>query len=326
MAKTLKEQLYHALKRSIDNGHLEPGLVLLEGNIADIFGMSRSPVRQTLGRLHEERAISRFDGRGYLVGASSSSEVVRRGLSEADFRPAGVGVKIERTDAWREIAEQVERDVVLCSMKGTFELNELQLSHCFDVSRTITHQILLHLQSLGVVEKVKYSSWSVVPLDNERLHNLYEARRQLEPFMIARATRNMPEQDIVRNIEKLDFAARRYPDVESSLLDEMENDLHQKAIALGGNQEIVNMLRRTRPILLVSKHLLGSSVEMPEQDPFFDEHRWVFEKMRERQAELASRALAEHLASSESTVVDRLSDFRDAGHIDVPGYLRWLDK
>lgn len=325
MAKTLKEQLYHALKKSIDNGHLEPGLVLLEGSLADIFGMSRSPVRQTLDRLHEERVICRFEGRGYLVG-SYPSEVIRRSLSETDFRPVGIGVKIERTDSWRAIAEQVERDVVLCSMKGTFELNELQLSRCFDVSRTITHRILLHLQSLGVVEKVKYSSWSVVPLDNERVHNLYEARRQLEPFMIARATVNIPERDIVLYIEKLDFAASRYPDIESSLLDEMENDLHYKVVSTGDNQEIMGMLRRTRPILLVSKHLLGSSVDMPEQDPFFGDHRRVFEKMRERQGELASRALAEHLTNSESTVVDRLSNFRDKGHIDVPDYLRWSGK
>ncbi|HET8790881.1 MAG TPA: GntR family transcriptional regulator, partial [Modicisalibacter sp.] len=243
-----------------------------------------------------------------------------------DFRPVGIGVKIERTDSWRAIAEQVERDVVLCSMKGTFELNELQLSRCFDVSRTITHRILLHLQSLGVVEKVKYSSWSVVPLDNERVHSLYEARRQLEPYMLARATVNIPKQDIVRYIEKLDFAVSRYPDVEGSLLDEMESDLHYKVVGMGGNQEIMGMLRRTRPILLVSKHLLGSSVDMPEQDPFFGDHLRVFEKMREGQAEQAGRALAEHLASSESTVVNRLSEFRDKGHIDVPGYLRWSGK
>lgn len=321
MTKTLTDQLYSALKQSIDSGHLEPGLVLLEGNIAEIFGMSRSPVRQTLGRLHEEGSICRFDGRGYLVG-SRPDEVVRRTLKEADFRAVGGRERIERSDAWLELAERVERDVVLCSMKGRFELNELQLARSLDVSRTITHRILLQLQSLGLIEKVKYSGWAVVPLDDGRLHNLYEARRQLEPFMIAQACSRMTEQEITGYIEKLDNAARQYPAIRSSLLDELENDLHQTTIGRGGNREILTMLRRTHPILLISKHLLGSAIAMPQQDPFFDEHRWVFARMRDKQPERASRALFEHLERSESQVVDRLAQFRDTGHVDVPGYLR----
>ncbi|GAB2781559.1 GntR family transcriptional regulator [Halomonas shantousis] len=320
MAKTLKEQLYDALTHSIDSGHLESGLVLLEGNIAEIFGMSRSPVRQTLGQLHEEGRICRFDGRGYLVG-SRPDEIIRRTLAEADFRAAGGKAQVKRSDEWPDLAGRVERDIVLCSMKGRFELNELQLAKHLQVSRTITHRILLHLQSLGLIEKVKYTGWTVVPLDDERLHNLYEARRQLEPFMIAQASRSMPEQEILGYIEKLDDAARRYPDIKGSLLDELENDLHQRVVGKGGNREIMMMLRRTQPILLVSKHLLGSAIAFPQHDPFFDEHRRVFERMRDRQTELASRALAEHLEHSEFKVMDRLARFRDTGQIEVPGYL-----
>lgn len=323
MAKTLRDQLYHTLKTSIDHGYLESGLVLLEGSLANLFNMSRSPVRQTLGRLHDEGMICRFDGRGYQVGAFPT-EAVRRSLSEEDFRHLGVS-KVERTEPWRQVAERVEHDAALCSMKGRFELNELQLSRHFSVSRTITHQILLHLQSIGVAEKVKYASWSLVPLDNERLHNLYEARRQLEPFMIARACLNMSQKEITHYIDRLDHMAKRYPDIEGHLLDELENDLHHKAISMGGNPEIMSMLRRTHPVLLISKHLLGSSVEMPTQDPFFEEHRWVFEKVRGRQADQASRALMEHLTRSQSKVQERLSQFREEGHIEVPDYLRWLE-
>lgn len=321
MAQTLKDQLYDALKRSIECGHLEPGLVLLEGNIAEIFGMSRSPVRQTLGRLHEERAICRFEGRGYLVGAHPG-EVIRRNLTVADFRSLGEDAKIERTDAWRGIADVVEHDVVLSSMKGRFELNELQLARKYNVSRTITHRILLYLQSIGVVEKVKYTSWSVVPLDNERLHNLYEARRQLEPFMISRAALTMPEQKIKHFIEKLEQTAEKYPHVEGATLDELESDLHHRTVGMGGNQEIFNMLRRTHPVLLISKHLLGTTIAFPDTDPFFDDHLEIFARMSKRQGELASQALAAHLAGSEAKVQERLSDFRDTGVLEIPDYLR----
>ncbi|WP_083627927.1 GntR family transcriptional regulator [Salinicola sp. MH3R3-1] len=323
MAKTLKDQLYDALLRSMASGHLEPGLVLLEGNIADIFGMSRSPVRQTLGRLHDEGAISRFEGRGFLVGREPRA-IVRRSLTAADFRAAGGQASVKRTESWRALAEKVEHDVVLCSMKGRFELNELQLAKSLDVSRATTYRILLQLQSLGVVEKIKYSSWNVVPLDDDRLHQLYEARRQLEPFMIAHACERIADKEIVRYLERLDQAQARYPDVQASQLDALENDLHHEALESGGNAEILIMLQRTRPILLISKHLLDGEIELPPGDPFFAAHREVFEAMRARRSTLASSALHRHLQASESLVQERLANFRHAGELRTPRYLRWL--
>lgn len=323
--KTLKEQLYLTLDKGIESGRLEPGLVLLEGNIADLFGMSRSPVRQTLRQLYDEGKVSRFDGRGYLVG-NNPVEVIRRFITSEDIKSLGELSSIERQDSWVVHAEAIERDIVRCSMKGAFELNELKLARVLDVSRTITHRILLYLQSIGVLEKVKYSSWRVVPLDDDRLHNLYEARRQLEPFMIGCATKKIPKDDIATYINKLEHASAKYPHLSSELLDELENDLHSDAVSQGGNQEISNMLGRARPILLISKHLLGSSIELPDNDPFFDEHRWVFERMLEDKPREASQALEEHLTRSESKVLDRLAHFRRTGQVAIPSYLKVADK
>jgi len=325
MSKTLKDQLYEALLRSMASGHLEPGLVLLEGNIAAIFGMSRSPVRQTLGRLHQEGAISRFEGRGFLVGREPRA-VVRRSLTAADFRAAGGQASVRRTDSWRALAEKVEHDIVLCSMKGRLELNELQLAKSLDVSRATTYRILLQLQSLGVVEKIKYSSWNVVPLDDERLHQLYDARRQLEPFMIARACERISDAAIQRYLDRLDQAQARYPEIQASQLDALENDLHHEALEYGGNSEILIMLQRTRPILLISKHLLGGEIELPPGDPFFAAHRQVFEAMQSRCPAIAGSALHQHLEASESLVQERLANFRHAGELREPGYLRWLSQ
>lgn len=324
MSNTLKEQLYQALVQGIDRGHLEPGLVLLEGNIAAIFDMSRSPVRQTLSRLHDEGKICRFDGRGYLVGRGGG-EVIRRTLGAGDFRAAGGQASIQRTEAWQALAEKVERDLVLCSMKGRLELNELQLAKTYAVSRTTTQRILASLQSLGVVDKTKYSSWSVIPLDDERLHHLYDARRQLEPFMISRACGVLSDQELDGYLFRLDEAARQYPNLEGARLDALENDLHQEALMRGGNPEIITMLRRTRPILLISKHLLGGAVEMPAEDPLFTEHRRVFEALSARLPKQAGQALDEHLANAETKVRQRLANFREAGEVVMPRYLSWVE-
>src|SRR4051794_13899724 len=56
------------LRRSIANGGLPKGTVLLEGHLAELLGSSRAPVRQALGNLQDAGLLQRFRGRGYLVG------------------------------------------------------------------------------------------------------------------------------------------------------------------------------------------------------------------------------------------------------------------
>ena len=57
------------LRANIAEQRLPPGLVLLEGPIAEIMQTSRAPVQRALQRLELDGLIHRFDGRGYLVGA-----------------------------------------------------------------------------------------------------------------------------------------------------------------------------------------------------------------------------------------------------------------
>ena len=126
-------------------------------------------------------------------------------------------------------------------------------------------------------------------------------------------------------IDRLDRAQELYPNIQGGVLDELEIDLHQKALVAGDNTEIITMLQRTRPILLVSKHLLGGEIELPQDDPFFDEHRKIFLAMLSRSTSHASQALAAHLATSEAKVKHRLVKFRSKADITPPSYLRKLD-
>lgn len=321
MADTLKDQLYEVLRNSINKGVLEPGLVLLESRLAKIFSMSRSPVRDTLNRLNDEGLVCRFDGRGFLVG-STPGRIVRREIRPDELEDPELS--IDRSNSWLELACNVERDTVLCSMVGRWEINELKLAKELGVSRAITQQILLQLQYIGVVEREKYAGWEVVPLNDQRLQQLYEARALLEPFMIRRATERIPKEVLDSFMCELDAISQNYPNVDAQHLDALEHQLHSETLKYGGNDEIVTMLGRTRPILLVSKHLLGDYVQFPSVDPFLEEHREIFNLMLARQGDKAAEALRTHLLASEVKVQHRLTEYRQCGVISSPEYLRWV--
>ena len=61
------ELIRQRLRQAIVEQRVVPGLVLLEGPVAKVFGTSRIPVRKAFELLHAEGLLSTFDGRGYLV-------------------------------------------------------------------------------------------------------------------------------------------------------------------------------------------------------------------------------------------------------------------
>jgi GntR family carbon starvation induced transcriptional regulator len=84
--ETAATTVYHALKRDIVRGVLEPGHKLLIDQIAERYSAGTNPVREALNRLSSERLVDREDLRGFFVPP----------ISVEDFRD------IVRTRCWVE--------------------------------------------------------------------------------------------------------------------------------------------------------------------------------------------------------------------------------
>lgn len=63
----LVEHAYADLKRRILNNEFPPGYQALEQEVADMLGVSRTPVREILTRLQDEGLIERLPRRGFRV-------------------------------------------------------------------------------------------------------------------------------------------------------------------------------------------------------------------------------------------------------------------
>jgi DNA-binding GntR family transcriptional regulator len=62
-----RDQAYEGIKERIVQGELGPGMSLSESRLARLLRTSRTPVREALSRLAEERYVQRIPGRGYTV-------------------------------------------------------------------------------------------------------------------------------------------------------------------------------------------------------------------------------------------------------------------
>jgi DNA-binding GntR family transcriptional regulator len=66
-AGTLADKVYHAVRARIIEGEIPPGEFLREKDLHEAMGVSRTPVREALGRLASEGFLERIPHRGFRV-------------------------------------------------------------------------------------------------------------------------------------------------------------------------------------------------------------------------------------------------------------------
>jgi DNA-binding GntR family transcriptional regulator len=75
MAGLLRDSVYRALRSAILTCELQPGQELREQMLAERYGVSRSPIRDSLLRLEQEKLVTVLPRQGYRVNAISMRDV-----------------------------------------------------------------------------------------------------------------------------------------------------------------------------------------------------------------------------------------------------------
>ena len=71
----VRERTYDFLKSNILSGHFEPGHRLIEEDLAEELGVSRTPVREAFHKLELEGLLTPLETRGFIVPKDSKDEM-----------------------------------------------------------------------------------------------------------------------------------------------------------------------------------------------------------------------------------------------------------
>lgn len=309
---TLGEQLLAA--------RLPPGLVLLESNIADLFGVSRAPVRAALQRLESDGLLERFDGRGYLVRGAGGAAPLRRDLEAAGVTvPDAVRRAIASRSSWERIYAAVESEVARALPFGAYRLVETSLAEAYGVSRSVTGDVLGRLHERGLVEKNQRSQWIAGPLTAEKISELFEIRRLLEPAALRHSAPGLDPGMLERMRDELVAAERDDPAIAPERLYGFERALHEDCVLAGATPRLALMIRQTQLPLITTNYILQQQVVAP--DSFLTEHRTVVELLLLGAVEAAAAALDAHLRIATGKTIARMKKFAGTAHPAPPGYL-----
>ena len=107
---SLSEQAYVRLRELILERRIAAGSLLLEGKIADELGISRTPMREALGRLAGEGLLVRRDARSYSVRTVGTKEYFDAMRTRELLECEAIGLALGRVDEAQlaELAAEVE--------------------------------------------------------------------------------------------------------------------------------------------------------------------------------------------------------------------------
>ncbi len=119
--KPMRDIIYEHLRKAIVRGELKADSTFTDGEIADEYGVSRTPVREAVQKLEAEGYIERVPMKGNRVCSVSPYELansfaIRKALETLAVRYAALRITDEELDAMRELL--MEADAVFAGFSG----------------------------------------------------------------------------------------------------------------------------------------------------------------------------------------------------------------
>ncbi|WHT22273.1 GntR family transcriptional regulator [Crossiella sp. CA-258035] len=173
----LRERVFEALLDLIITGSLAPGQHLVEGELAEMLGVSRQPVREALQWLNNEGWVDLVPGYGAFVHVPTEQEAdqllaVRTLLETESARLAALNTDKEGVARLREICQQGEAAVLADDVDGAVAANAALHRLVTELSG---NKVLLELAA-QVDRRVR---WFYTPVARQRGKQSWREHRKL---------------------------------------------------------------------------------------------------------------------------------------------------
>jgi DNA-binding GntR family transcriptional regulator len=295
------------LRTNIAEGVLPPGLVLLEGPIAEILQISRAPVQRALQALEADGLVHRFKGRGYLVGPDSETLEPNR----TDIKTLGLIVPqhadeaLQSRSSWERIYNVVERDVAGCVVFGQYRIIEIEIANHFNVSRTVVRDVLTRLRERGLVRKNQSSHWIAGPLTAQTVKDHFVLRGMLEPQALVSGAPYIDRDALTRLFDRLRELEHRQTKDFLKDLEDIQARFIEICVLSTPNERLQDLIRNNLLPVTATERLLGR-LGLPGDPTVITEFRLVAELLMRGATAAAAAMLETHIEATVNRTIAQM--------------------
>jgi DNA-binding GntR family transcriptional regulator len=129
----LRDRIVGAIRDAVIQGKLRPGEKVPEDDLAQAFGVSRTPVREAIRILEQQGLVRVLPKRGTYIAAADQSDETDRLAVRVALEALAVGQALERSDAeqWDHLC--AELDVLIDRMQSAVASDDLVTATELDV-------------------------------------------------------------------------------------------------------------------------------------------------------------------------------------------------
>lgn len=291
------------------------GRHLVETQLAERFGVSRTTIRLALARLSEDGFLDHAQGRGHVVRAALPAGEP----PDASAFPRVGEAEIGARHAWESIYDEVEDAITARISSGSWQVPETALARHFGVSRTVARDVLARLQGKGLV-RMDGGRWVAPALTRQRVDELYRLRAILEPEALRETAGRLPIGVVRAARDRLEVAQRSAPD--GAVLNSLEHELHVDLLSHCGNATLLDAIRQPQALLIAHRFLYERTEGLFGPEPFIVEHLAVLEALAAGDVARAADLMRDHLMVSRARAIERIDTVRGSTDSVEISYLR----
>ena len=209
------------------------------------------------------------------------------------------------------VFRELENAIINREYRQGDALNEIRLSEQFGVSRTPVREALTQLELEGLVRTVPNKGAVVVGVSEQDVADIYDIRLLVDGYATRRFTERASDAEVeeLGNIVELqEFYLQKQDTKQIWLLD---SQFHRTIYEGCGNRTLGKMLigyhnciKRARDLSVKTAGRAAKSVA---------EHRAIFQAAQSRDADLAEKLTAEHVANARETFTCEVAETDEAG-------------
>lgn len=202
--------------------------------------------------------------------------------------------RLSRSTSLAEKAyDEVKSSIISGAMRSDERYAEAALARTLGISRTPLREALRRLQEEGFIEPRGLRGFTVVPVTQQSVRELYDVRCALETLAALRAARTIPADDVVAMAERYADIGRALDAGDPQPFHDSEFEFHDLFVQNCGNAWLIRSIERLRDQLDRVGHLTHRLFEHSKQS--FAEHCEILDTMATRDPDELERAVRQHI-------------------------------